>query len=77
MLKLVVAAVVALAIGFTVRDATVSSGPGPEAAWEARAAEVDTYFTESVASGDAQEKLSETGEQIKDWLLNRVDQTRP
>jgi len=72
MLKLIIAAVAALVIGFTVRDQT-SSGPGAEAAWEARAAEVDAYL-DSAATGDTQEKLSETGEQIKDWLLEHVKQ---
>ncbi len=73
MLKLIIAAVAALVIGFTVRDQTTSSGPGAEAAWEARAAEVDDYLANAV-TGDTQEKLSETGEQIKDWLLDRVNQ---
>ncbi len=73
MLKLIIAAVAALAIGITVKDLTTSSGPGPEAAWEARAAEVDVHLVDAAAS-DAQEQLTETGEQIKDWLLERVDQ---
>ena len=73
MIKLIVAAVVALVIGITVNDLTTSSGPGPEAAWEARAAEVDVHLVDAAAT-DAQEQLSETGEQIKDWLLERVDQ---
>ena len=71
MLKLIIAAVAALAIGFTVKDQTTSSGPGAEAAWEARAAEVDAYL-ESAAAGDPQEQLTEAGEQIKDWLLEHV-----
>ena len=77
MLKLIIAAVAALVIGFTVRDVTTTSGPGPEAAWEARAAEIDTYLSADGATGDAHEKLSETGQQIKNWLLNRVDQQSP
>ncbi len=74
MLKLTIAAVAALVIGFTVRDMSTASGPSPEAAWEARIAEVDTYLSANEATGDAHEKLSDTGAQIKDWLLNRVDQ---
>lgn len=74
MLKLTIAAVAALVIGFTVRDLSASSGPGPEAAWEARVAEVDTYLAANPATGDAHEKLTDTGVQIKDWLLNRVNQ---
>ena len=72
MLKLIVAAVAALVIGFTAKDLTTSSGPGPEAAWEARAAEVDGYLA-NAAPGDTHEKLTDTGQQITDWLLNRVD----
>ena len=71
MLKLIIAAVAALVIGFTVKDQTTSSGPGAEAAWEARVAEVDDLA--SAATGNTQEKLSETGEQIKDWLLDSVN----
>lgn len=71
MLKLTIAAVVALVIGFTVRDMTTTEGASPEEGWEARAAEVDTYLAESIDTG---ESLTDTGEQIKDWLLNRVDQ---
>ncbi len=73
MLKLIIAAVAALAIGLTVKDMTTSSGPGPEAAWEARAAEVDGHLINAAAS-DAGERLTETGGQIKDWLLDRADQ---
>ena len=73
MLKLIIAAVVALVIGITVNDLTTSSGPGPEAAWEARAAEVDAHLIDA-ATTDAQEQLTETGEQFKDWLLGRADQ---
>ncbi len=73
MLKLTIAVVAALVIGITVNDLTTSSGPGPEAAWEARAAEVDSHLI-APATGDANEKLTETGVQIKDWLLERVDQ---
>ena len=74
MLKLTIAAVVALVIGFTVSDMSASSGPGPEAAWEARIAEVDTYLAANTATSDAHGQLTDTGEQIKDWLLIRVDQ---
>ena len=73
MLKLTLAAVAALVIGLTVRDLSTPSGPSPEAAWEARVAEVDTYLAANPATGEAQEKLSDTGVEIKDWLLNRVD----
>ena len=73
MLKLTIAAVVALVIGFTVSDMSASSGPGPEAAWETRVAEVDTYLSAESAS-DAHETLTDTGGQIKDWLMFRVDQ---
>ena len=72
MLKLTIAAVAALVIGFTAKDLTTSSGPGPEAAWEARAAEVDGYLA-NATTGNAHEKLTDTGEQITDWLLNRVN----
>ena len=71
MLKLTIAAVAALVIGFTVRD--LATSPGPEAAWEARAAELDAHLI-NAATSDAHEKLTETGEQIKDWLLDRADQ---
>ncbi len=74
MLKLTIAAVAALVIGFTVRDMSAASGPSPEAAWEARIAEVDTYLSANAATSDAHEQLTDTGVQIKDWLLNRVDQ---
>ncbi len=74
MLKLTIAAVAALVIGFTVRDMSAASGPSPEAAWEARIAEVDTYLSANAATSDAHGQLTDTGEQIKDWLLNRVDQ---
>ena len=74
MLKLTIAAVVALVIGFTVSDMSASSGPGPEAAWEARVAEVDTYLRADPATSDAHETLTDTGGQIKDWLMIRVDQ---
>ncbi len=74
MLKLTIAAVAALVIGFTVRDMSTSSGPSPEAAWEARIAEVDTYLSANAATSDAHEQLTDTGVQITDWLLNRVDQ---
>ncbi len=73
MLKLTIVAVAALVIGFTVKDLTASSGPGPEAAWEARAAEVDAYLPASAVTVDAREKLTDTGAQIKDWLLERVE----
>ncbi len=73
MFKLIIAAVAALVIGLTVKDVTTSSGPGPEAAWEARAAEVDGHLINAAAS-DAGEQLTETGGQIKDWLLDRADQ---
>ena len=73
MLKLTLAAVVALVIGLTARDLTITSGEGPEAAWEARAAEVDTYLGDNAATGDAHEKLTEAGERIKDWLLEHAD----
>ena len=73
MLKLTIAAVAALVIGLTVKDLTTSSGPGPEAAWEARAAKVDTHLI-NAATSDAHGKISETSEQIKDWLLERADQ---
>lgn len=73
MLKLTIAAVAALVIGLTVKDLTTSSGPGPEAAWETRAAEVDSHLIDP-ATSDAHEQLTETGEQIKDWLLDHVDQ---
>jgi len=76
MLKLIIAAVAALVIGLTVKDLTTSSGPGPAGAWEARAAEVDTHLIEA-ATADAHEQLAETGDQIKDWLLERVDQKKP
>ena len=72
MLKLIIAAVAALVIGITVKDVTTSSGPGPEAAWEARATEVDGHLIDA-ATSDTQEQLTETGEQIKDWLLDRAD----
>ena len=72
MLKLTIAAVAALVIGFTAKDLTTSSGPGPEEAWEARAAEVDDYIA-NAATGDTHEKLTDTGAQITDWLLNRVN----
>ncbi len=72
MLKLTIAAVAALVIGFTAKDLTTSSGPGPEAAWEARAAEVDAHLINAAAS-DAHEKLTDTGEQITDWLLESVN----
>ncbi len=71
MLKLTIAAVAALVIGFTAKDLT-TSGPGPEAGWEARAAEVDAQLI-NAATSDAHEKLTETGVQITDWLLNRVN----
>ena len=74
MLKLTIAAVAALVIGFTVRDMSTASGPSPEAAWEARIAEVDTYLAANMATSDAHGQLTATGMQIKDWLLNRVDQ---
>lgn len=74
MLKLVVAAVAALVIGFTVRDMTSTSGPGPEEAWAARADEVETYLSVTDQTGDAHGTLSETGAEIKDWLLERVSQ---
>ncbi len=77
MLKLTIAAVAALVIGLTARDLTTPSGPGPADAWEARAAEVDTYLGDNAATGDAHEKLTEAGEQIKDWLLERADQKSP
>ena len=73
MLKLTIAAVAALVIGFTVRDATTTAGPGPEAAWEARAAEVDSYLN-SAAIAEPHETFTDTGEQITDWILRRVDQ---
>ena len=53
MLKLTIAVVAALVIGFTVRDMSTASGPGPEAAWEARIAEVDTYLAANAATSDA------------------------
>ena len=71
MLKLTIAAVAALVIGFTVKDMTTTEGASLEEGWEARATEVDTYLAENIGRG---ESLSETGEQIKDWLLERVDQ---
>lgn len=49
-------------------DFLTSSGPGREAAWEARPTEVDAYLANE-ATGDAHEKLTDTGEQIKDWPL--------
>ena len=72
MLKLTIAAVAALVIGFTAKDLTTSSGPGPEAAWEARAAEVDARLI-SAAASDAHETLTDTGGQITDWLLESVN----
>lgn len=77
MLKLIVAAAIALAIGVTAKDLSTTSDAAPQDAWEARAAEVDTYVAENIATGDAHDKLTETGEQIKDWLLDRVSRNNP
>ena len=73
MLKLTIAVVAALVIGLTAKDLATSSGPGPEAAWEERAAEVDAHLIDA-ATSDAHETLTETGEQLTDWLLERVNQ---
>ncbi len=77
MLKLTIAAVAALVIGFTVRDLTTASSPGPEAAWEEHVTEVGSYISDAAVAGDAHERLSETGSQIKDWLLDSVGQQGP
>ena len=74
MRMMLVAAVAALALGFTVKDMTTQSGEGPEAAWEARAAEVDTYLSDNPLTGDTHEKLTAAGKDLKDWLLTRVQQ---
>lgn len=69
---LIVAAVAALALGFTIKDLGTSSGNSPEENWENRAEDAGAYLRENPI-GNTQEELGETGTWLKDWLLAHAD----
>jgi hypothetical protein len=73
---MIVGAVLALALGFTVKDMGTSEGSAsPNAAWEARAENANEFFAKNAVTGDGSERLSEGGEWLKEWLLEHVAKT--
>jgi hypothetical protein len=75
MRTMIVGAVLALALGFTVKDMGTSEGSGsPDAAWESRAAEANDFLSNNAVTGDGSERLAEGGEWLKEFLLEHVGQ---
>lgn len=65
MRALVIGVVLALALGFTIKDMSGGSGASPTQAWEERA----TSFDQSTS-------LSETGADIREWLIEQMQQAQ-
>lgn len=64
MRTLIVAAVIALALGITAKDMSSSSGESPDQAWQGRA--------DSVVGEQTQTRLSETGAEMREWLFAQM-----
>lgn len=61
MRALVIAVVLTLALGFTVKDMTGGSSASPTEAWEDRASTVDQSTN-----------LSQTGADLREWLIEHL-----
>jgi hypothetical protein len=65
---LIIGVVLAAALGFTVKDMASSPGAAPTSAWEDRAG--------GMVSEDTHERLSETGADIREWLLEQLEESQ-